>query len=87
MRSGTFLEGENITRGSVYLLTSPVMAGVEYALWENTRLIAELGYDHGWSNVSRQLKMASGDMSDKRRNITLGYLSLNVGVLFLESSD
>ena len=78
-----FLEGENITREvSLFTLTSPVMAGIEYALWENTRLIAELGYDHGWSNVSRQLKAASGEMSDKRRNITLGYLSFNVGVLF-----
>ena len=78
-----FLEGENITNEvSMFVLSSPIMAGIEYALWEETRLIAEIGYDHGWTNVSRQIKSSDGKISDKRRNVTIGYLSLNVGILF-----
>ena len=77
-----FLEGENMTKELTFFsLTSPILAGMEYPLWGNTRLILELGYDHGWTSISNQIKGEDGKMS-KRRNVTMSYLSFNTGILF-----
>ena len=77
-----FLEGENITKELTFLtLTTPIFAGMEYPLWGNTKLILELGYDHGWTSISNQIKGEDGKMS-KRRNVTMSYLSFNTGILF-----
>ena len=77
-----FIEGENITKELTFLsLTTPVFAGMEYPLWGKTKLILELGYDHGWTSISNQIKGEDGKMS-KRRNVTMSYLSFNTGILF-----